>query len=334
MSAKNTNDKTTPEIIASAYKLNKTIDDRPIIKNLSLEIKKGRTFALLGPNGAGKTTTVRLLTGLYKADSGVVRLFGEELTKTYCDEARSRIGVQNDGSLYERLSVFENLNIWGQIYEIPKDELQIRINELLDFFDLADRAKSKVASLSKGMKQKLLLARAVLAKPKFLILDEPTSGLDPESNAKIIDYLVHLVREESVSIFLCTHQLFGLELLIDDVAIIRSGEIIAQGSVRELIQEEFPNKDVVIKFAETPVIASILSDYDYEFISMNEARVKLNNETAIADLVNKLVRAGIEIYEVKHIERSLNDLYFAKIKDADLDLTKTSQLKKESANEL
>lgn len=334
MSAKNTNDKTTPEIIASAYKLNKTIDDRPIIKNLSLEIKKGRTFALLGPNGAGKTTTVRLLTGLYKADSGVVRLFGEELTKTYCDEARSRIGVQNDGSLYERLSVFENLNIWGQIYEIPKDELQIRINELLDFFDLADRAKSKVASLSKSMKQKLLLARAVLAKPKFLILDEPTSGLDPESNAKIIDYLVHLVREESVSIFLCTHQLFGLELLIDDVAIIRSGEIIAQGSVRELIQEEFPNKDVVIKFAETPVIASILSDYDYEFISMNEARVKLNNETAIADLVNKLVRAGIEIYEVKHIERSLNDLYFAKIKDADLDLTKTSQLKKESANEL
>lgn len=334
MSAKNTNDKTTPEIIASAYKLNKTIDDRPIIKNLSLEIRKGRTFALLGPNGAGKTSTVRLLTGLYKADSGVVKLFGEELTKEYADEARSLIGVQNDGSLYERLSVFENLNIWGQIYEIPKDELQIRINELLDFFDLADRAKSKVASLSKGMKQKLLLARAVLAKPKFLILDEPTSGLDPESNAKIIDYLVHLVREESVSIFLCTHQLFGLELLIDDVAIIRSGEIIAQGSVRELIQEEFPNKDVVIKFAETPIIASILSDYDYEFISMNEARVKLDNETAIADLVNKLVRAGIEIYEVKHIERSLNDLYFAKIKDADLDRTKTSQLKKESANEL
>ena len=327
MSDKNTSDNTSDiinekismqEIIASAYMVNKTIGDRPIIKNLSLEVKKGKTFALLGPNGAGKTSTVRLLTGLYTADSGVVRLFGEELTKEYADEARSLIGVQNDGSLYERLSVFENLNIWGQIYEMPKTDLENRINELLDFFDLADRAKSKVSSLSKGMKQKLLLARAVLNKPKFLILDEPTSGLDPESNAKIIDYLVHLVREEAVSIFLCTHQLFGLERLIDDVAIIKSGEIIAQGAVADLIKEEFPRKDVIIKFAENPIMESILSAYNFEVLSKNEVRVELDDETAIAALVKKAVQANVDIYEVKHIEKSLNDLYFSKIKAAEL----------------
>ena len=319
MDDKNKSETSTQEIIASAHMVNKAIGNRHIIKNLSLKVRRGKTFALLGPNGAGKTSTVRLLTGLYTADSGVIKLFGEELTKEYSDEARNLIGVQNDGSLYERLSVFENLNIWGQIYKMPKADLENRINELLDFFDLADRAKSKVSSLSKGMKQKLLLARAVLNKPKFLILDEPTSGLDPESNAKIIDYLVHLVREEAVSIFLCTHQLFGLERLIDDVAIIKSGEIIAQGAVADLIKEEFPSKDIIIKFAENPIVESILSAYNFEVLSKNEVRVELDDEAAVADLVRKAVQAGVDIYEVKHIEKSLNDLYFSKVKEAELD---------------
>ena len=142
--------------------------------------------------------------------------------------------------------------------------------------------------------------------------------MDPESNAKIIDYLVHLVREEAVSIFLCTHQLFGLERLIDDVAIIKSGEIIAQGAVADLIKEEFPRKDVIIKFAENPMMESILSAYNFEVLSKNEVKVELDDETAIAALVKKAVQANVDIYEVKHIEKSLNDLYFSKIKDAEL----------------
>ena len=335
MSENNVSVKTSAqEIIASAHMVNKAIGNRSIIKNLSLNIRRGKTFALLGPNGAGKASTVRLLTGLYKADSGVVKLFGEELTKEYADEARSLIGVQNDGSLYERLSVFENLNIWGRIYEMPKADLNARINELLDFFDLADRAKSKVSSLSKGMKQKLLLARAILNKPKFLILDEPTSGLDPESNAKIIDYLVHLVREEEVSIFLCTHQLFGLERLIDDVAIIKSGETIAQGAVADLIKEEFPSKDIIIKFAANSIMESVLSAYNFEVLSRNEVRVELDDEAAAADLVKKAVQANVDIYEVKHIEKSLNDLYFSKIKEAELDKKTKVSAKEEVSYEL
>lgn len=166
-----------------------------MIDSVSFEIQEGSTFALLGPNGAGKTTTIRLLTGLLNPDEEEISLFGCGLNRENASTLRSSIGVQNDGNLYEELTVEENLSLWGKLYGLETVVMRKRIDELLSLFDLVDRQKSKVSQLSKGMRQKVMVARAIIHHPKLLILDEPTTGLDPQSSETLMSYLKVLTEQ-------------------------------------------------------------------------------------------------------------------------------------------
>lgn len=230
----------------TAAHLSKHFGSREAVSDLSLHVAPGRAFGLLGPNGAGKTTTVRMLTGLLASDGGSVTLFGETLTRTNADALRARVGVQTDTNLYEALTVRDNLRAWGELYGLTAAAVARRTAEVLEVLDLSDRIDSLVGELSKGMRQKLSVGRAVLHEPELLFLDEPTAGLDPEAAVDLIDYLRQMTRSLHTTVIICTHQLHGLEALCDDVGILKNGRLVAVGDVKQLLRERWPRHDYQI----------------------------------------------------------------------------------------
>ncbi|MDE1821821.1 MAG: ABC transporter ATP-binding protein [Euryarchaeota archaeon] len=204
------------------------------VEDLTLSVKAGECFGLLGPNGAGKTTTVRMLCALIAPTSGTARVAGVDLTQPgQGAKVRGSIGLlpENPG-LYESLSPRENLAFYAELYRIPRDVARKRIEELLDRLDLAEDGDRPTAPFSKGMKQKVALARALLHHPKVLFLDEPTSGLDPFSGRVVKDVLLGLKRE-GTTIFLSTHNLPEAEELCDRVGVLRK-RLLVVGPPREL----------------------------------------------------------------------------------------------------
>ena len=199
------------------------------LRGVSLRIPEGSIHGLLGPNGAGKTTLFRILTGQIAPDRGSARVVGIDPT-TDASRLRARIGLLFDTrNLYPRLSVRENLVLFRAIYGVDRS----RVDSLLDRFDLADRAGSRVETLSHGMRQKLILARALLHEPEILFLDEPTTGLDPNW-AIAVQQLILEARAGGATVVLATHQMETAEALCDTVSIIDRGEIAASGSPHDL----------------------------------------------------------------------------------------------------
>ena len=229
-------------VVASG--LTKQFGNREAVSELSFRASTGRAFGLLGPNGSGKTTAVRLLTGLLTPTRGSVTLFGERLSRSNADSLRGRIGVQTDTSLYEALNVRDNLRTWGQLYGLNSCQAGRRTDEVLEVLGLTGHVDSLVGELSKGMRQKLSVGRAVLHEPEFLFLDEPTAGLDPEASVDLIDYLKEMIRTLSITVIICTHQLQGLESLCDDVGIIKNGRLIATGEIQQLLHQRWPERPV------------------------------------------------------------------------------------------
>ena len=179
-----------------------SFDKKPALADLSFQVKRGEVFGFLGPSGAGKTTTIKLLTRQLRADAGFIQVFGEDIG-ALSQSAFDRIGVLTDNSgLYERLSVFENLKVFADLKGIPSSA----IYEVLERVGLKDDSKKPCKTLSKGMKQRLILARAVLHKPELLFLDEPTAALDPATTQEIHRLLRDLNRE-GTTIFLTTHNM-------------------------------------------------------------------------------------------------------------------------------
>ena len=179
--------------------INKIIGAKKVINDVSLSINKGQVFALLGPNGAGKTTLIRIILGLLKPDKGSVRLFGEKLTDQSRTDLLLRIGVQNDGNLYENLSVKENLALWGEIYGLGQGTIKNRIDDLKKMFHLEEYIDMTVGNLSKGNRQKVMLARAMFHSPDVLILDEPTTGLDPAAIDEFYQFIKKLKKDGQLS---------------------------------------------------------------------------------------------------------------------------------------
>jgi ABC-2 type transport system ATP-binding protein len=183
------------------------------VDNLSLEVHAGEIFGFLGHNGAGKTTTVRLLNGVIDPTSGSMRVLGLD-PQVDGPELRCRTGVLTETpSMDERLTAWDNLSIYADLYGVPKAEVHRRINELLAEFDLSNRGQERVSGYSKGMKQRLALARALLHKPELLFLDEATSGLDPIAAHHVDELIERMARRENRTVFLCTHNLVEAQKL-------------------------------------------------------------------------------------------------------------------------
>ena len=213
--------------IVEVKNLERTFGDHKALDDLTFSVHSGEVFGLLGPNGAGKTTTVRVLNGILPPSAGGVRVFNLD-PATQGESVRRRTGVLTETpALYERLSARENLEFFGTLHELPASELNTRVDEMLGFFELTSRAKDKVETYSKGMKQRLALARALIHRPPLLFLDEPTSGLDPEAAQQVDDLIANLRRTKEQTVILATHNLLEAQRLCDRVAIMNKGKILA-----------------------------------------------------------------------------------------------------------
>ena len=201
--------------------LTRTFETVRAVDGISFEVPSGIVFGFLGPNGSGKTTTIRLLLGLLEPTSGSAEVLGFD-TATHADDIRQRCGalLEHTG-LYERMTAEDNLEFYGRVWHLSAAERQQRIHDLLDAVGLWDRRKEPVGNWSRGMKQKLAVARAMLHRPQIIFLDEPTAGLDPIAAVALRDELAALVQQQGVTVFLTTHNLAEAEKLCQQVAVIR-----------------------------------------------------------------------------------------------------------------
>ena len=287
--------------------INKTIGSKKVINDVSLSIDKGKVFALLGPNGAGKTTLIRIILGLLKPDKGNVRLFGEKLTDQSRSDLLLRIGVQNDGNLYENLSVEENLALWGEIYGLDQVTIKKRIDDLKKMFHLEEYTDMTVGNLSKGNRQKVMLARAMFHSPDVLILDEPTTGLDPAAIDEFYQFIKKL-KKDGVTIIMSTHYLYGMDDVVDSIGIIFEGTLLISDEVDELRRKEnkvnfkgkFNSKDI-----------KELTSYGELFGNLNdEFTISIDKDDKVSDIVRTLVLKGNDIYGVYKVTETVKEIYF------------------------
>ena len=216
-----------------ATDLHKKYGSLTALNGVGFTVGKGSIFGLLGPNGAGKTTTIRVLTGLTQLDSGEATVLGFNITEENL-RAKARIGVVPEASnIYEEMTALDNLIFSGELYGVSRTERRGRALELLDEFNLGDRAKDTVIGLSRGMKRRLTIACALMHRPELLFLDEPTTGLDVQSAHQLRDHIRRL-NKEGVTVLLTTHYLEEADQLCDTIGLINKGRIVALDSPERL----------------------------------------------------------------------------------------------------
>ena len=289
--------------------LTRRFGDLVAVDDLDLEVDKGEVFGFLGPNGAGKTTTIRMLAALIAPSGGTARVAGYVLGKDN-QAIRQHVGVLTETpGVYKRMSTLDNLVFFAKLYGVANP--RARAEEYLEMFNLMGKRNDPAGTLSKGMRQKLAIARALLHKPQILFLDEPTAGLDPEA-AKAVRDLIETLRSQERTIFLSTHNLDEADRLCDRVALIKT-RLIAVGRPQEL-KERMYGRRTVIHLADVP--PRIEGALDLPFIRKiervdNALVVSLSDpETENPILVKRLVELGAQIQFVTELKVSLEDLYF------------------------
>lgn len=282
------------------------------VDNLTLEVPYGIVFGFLGPNGAGKTTTIRLLLGLLAPTTGSSKVLGYD-TATQADEIRASAGalLEHHG-LYERLSAEENLEFYGRIYRMPAAQRQARIKELLEHIGLWERRKELVRDWSRGMKQKLAVARTLMAKPALVFLDEPTAGLDPVASIALREDLAGLAGKEGVTIFLNTHNLAEAEKLCQQVGVVREGKLLAVGSVEELRMSNGRPKAIITGRGFSEMALSELKKnpgVTSAELSDHTITIEFACPVEVAPIVSLLVSQGARVEEVHKGQASLEDVF-------------------------
>lgn len=282
------------------------------LDDLSIEVPAGAVFGFLGPNGAGKTTTIRLLLGLIEPTSGSAEVLGFD-TRTQGAQIRARAGALLEHSgLYERLSAEDNLRFYGRIAQMPRPELDKRIEELLRHLGLWDRRKEAVVKWSRGMKQKLAIARPLLHLPGLVFLDEPTAGLDPVAAASLREDLAALASSQGATIFLTTHNMAEAEKLCSLVAVIRQGKLLAVGSPKELRSRGGGQRTEITGrgFSEA-MLGALRQNADVAQAQLENGRLLLTMKdgASVAPLINVIVREGGEVEEVRSGQGSLEEVF-------------------------
>jgi ABC-2 type transport system ATP-binding protein len=282
------------------------------LTDLNLSIPKGSVFGFLGPNGAGKTTTVRMLVGMLRPSSGTIRVLGRDPV-TEGQWIREHAGVMLDNvGLYDRLSAWENLKFAARVARLPKAEGLRRMEAAIRRVELWDRRQDRVSGFSKGMRQKLGLARALIAEPELLILDEPTAGLDPANIVMVRELLVSLAEESGRTIFLCTHLLAEAQRICDRVAIIQNGTVLALGDPNRLGGTGLPTVRLTLSGGDAETISHLPLPESIELrrLEGRDWRATLaDDDAAVEQLVAALVHAGIGVRAVIPEQVSLEEEY-------------------------
>ena len=300
-----------------ANEITKFFGDRCVVDSLTFEIQRGHIFGLLGPNGAGKTTTIKLLLGLLKTNKGNSTVLDYDSWKDG-NKLRQNTGVLfEEPGLYHWLTGPENMLIMGKLYGLSNSFINSRIKELAELFGISEKDKaSRIRKLSSGNRKKWGLCRAFLTNPSIVFLDEPTSNLDPVAAREVRSYITKIAQENSVTIFLNTHNLNEALQLCDTVGIIRSGKLVAYDSPYNLQ----PEKSIyIIKYNGNIVKNNELISIPDEIIDISETEIKVSvrNSKEISAIVAYLVQTQREIYEVMHASNPLEDVIAALMQSGD-----------------
>jgi ABC-2 type transport system ATP-binding protein len=313
-------DYSSDEVVIYAENLSRTFGDPTrgdgvvAVDQLTLEVARGEVFGFLGHNGAGKTTTVRLLNGVLTPTGGRLRVLGYDPLEDGATLRRYTGVLTETPSLDEKLSARENLTIYARLYRVPETDIEPRVEGLLETFELDTRASEMVGGYSRGMKQRLALARTLLHDPPLIFLDEPTAGLDPVAARSVQDLIMRLSERGAHTIFLCTHNLTEAQKLCHRVGVMEHGRLVAVGTPEELAHELWQGVRLEVELDGCDPDALSLPSQAHD-VSWDEAEHSLSlwipRREAIPDLVRSLVNAGCRVYRVAPQEPTLEDVYFA-----------------------
>jgi ABC-2 type transport system ATP-binding protein len=282
------------------------------VDRLTIEVPRGTVFGFLGPNGSGKTTTIRLLLGLLDPDQGSSQVMGFD-SRTQAGEVRALCGALLEyHGLYERLSAADNLDYYGRIWHMPKADRVQRIHELLEPLELYDRRHEPIGRWSRGMKQKLAVARTLMHRPELIFLDEPTAGLDPVASVALREDLALLVAREGITIFLTTHNLVEAEKLCTHVGVISHGQLLATGTPSELrSRTSAPRLYVSGQGISSQIAEELRSNPLVKKMQQQNGRLvlDLNDLSRSHEIVTQLVKNGVLIDEVRKEKADLEDVF-------------------------
>ncbi|UCD91819.1 MAG: ATP-binding cassette domain-containing protein [Methanobacteriota archaeon] len=296
--------------------LTKKFKDLVAVDHVDIEVKKGEIFGLLGPNGAGKTTLIRMLCTLTYPTEGSASVASYDIVKE-AGKVREHIGLVSEKMImYDRLTAFENLKLFGKLCNIPKGTLQKRIDELLKLVHMEKWAKSQIGTFSTGMKQRINVIRALLNVPEILFMDEPTLGLDPQSTSEIREFIRNLNVKDKATIILTTHQMIEADMLCDRVGIIDKGKIVALDTPRNLkrivagadmtsVDVDIPNltNEMVTTLKSLSGVVSVVREHETHLL------IRARGEDAFDMIIDSIRQNGGKIASIKSLEPSLEDVY-------------------------
>ncbi len=306
---------TAPSALEADH-LGRTFGDVVALEDLSFSVPAGQVVGLLGHNGAGKTTTIRLLNGLLAPTSGAARTLGRD-PGIDGPAIRARTGVLTETpSLDDRMTALESMRFWCELWGVPAEAVERRIAELLERFDLSERAGDRIGAYSRGMRQRLALARTLIHDPPVLFLDEPTAALDPIAAIDVRDLVRSLASDHERTILICTHNLVEAQELCDRVLILRRGHLVADGTPAE-----------VANAAALPTAVELEVDPDHRAVALRtvtardglaaqdlgEGRIRVDGlaRDGVPALVAELVASGASVYRVSPDEPTLEAAYVA-----------------------
>ena len=304
------------DAVIEVSNLTKKFGDFTAVDHISFDVKKSEIFGLLGPNGAGKTTTIRMLSTLTRPTEGTATIGGYDIVKND-SKVRELIGLVSEKMImYDRLTAKENLMFFGKLYNIPKEILEERIDELLELVQLSQWKNSKVGTFSTGMRQRMNVVRALLNMPKVLFLDEPTLGLDPQSTVEVREFVKKINRENETTIILTTHMMNEADILCDRIGIIDHGKISALDTSTNLKNS--------ISGANTTILVLEISNLNPDLISTIRAlscvetvsqentshiKVHAHGDDAFDSVIDAIRAKKGNIVSMQNIQPTLEDVF-------------------------
>ena len=298
-----------PEI----YELCKKYGKFTALDSLSMNISENSIFGFVGPNGAGKTTTMKIMAGLLKADSGSIFVNGEDILKNM-KSIRDKIGYMPDFfGVYDDLKVTEYMDFYAGTYYIPYSQRAELIDSLLEVVDLSNKKDAYVDALSRGMKQRLCLARSLIHDPELLILDEPASGLDPRARVEMKEILKRL-REMGKTIIVSSHILPELAEMCSEIGIIDQGKLVTQGSVHDIMNRMHKKRIIRVKASAPPelLIRLLKEQATVKEITENTDNVEFafeGNNDDLTSILRNIVMNGIPVYSFSENEGNLEEIF-------------------------
>jgi len=295
--------------------LTKRFNGFTAVDRVSLTVNEGEVYGLLGPNGAGKSTLIRMLTTLSNPSEGTARISGYDLLKD-AEKVRETVGIVSEKMImYDRLTAYENLRLFAKLYNVPRREMDARIEELLKIVNMTKWADEQIGKFSTGMKQRINVIRALVSMPRVVFMDEPTLGLDPQSTADIRDFIKRLNERDGLTIVLTTHIMNEADVLCDRIGLIDKGRIAAEGSPAELKARIADRGSTVVELDiidPPPDAAERLRAVEgVRSASQKEncVHVIASREDAFQDIVNASARAGLRLRNASVSQPSLEDVF-------------------------